>query len=357
MAIPATLVSRPVTLEQLSALSDEIAALVRAGVPLNQGLRLLSQDLPGRLGKLAGELGQRLEAGEPLDKVLANREGTFPPEYRAVIEAGLRAGRLPAALEGVAHTARRISQLRTSLGISLLYPLIVLLIAWGLFSFGMLRLLPVMFASLVDVMPVAAQWAPWLERLEASSPWWRVLVPTVVVLASGWIWFRSGQVAQGIEIHPLLSWGGLGTWSRMQRAGRQATLSELLALLISNDVPLAEAVELATAATGSRQLTESGRELASRIRQGETAGRAPRGFSPLLAWTLTCGNREQLFRILKRSAQLYRDEFNRRGQWISLYVPLFATGMVAAIVVVLYGIISLGPWILIMHRLGDPLLQ
>jgi type II secretory pathway component PulF len=143
----------------------------------------------------------------------------------------------------------------------------------------------------------------------------------------------------------------------MQRAGRQATLSELLALLVSNDVPLAEAVELATAATGSSELTRSGQELAGRIRRGETGGRAPKGFSPLLAWTLACGNREQLYRILKRSAQLYRDEFNRRGQWIALYVPLIATGVVAALVVVLYGIISLGPWILIMHRLSDPLLQ
>ena len=46
--------SKPViTLDQLVALNDEIAALVRAGVPLDRGLRSLGEDLPGRLGRFA----------------------------------------------------------------------------------------------------------------------------------------------------------------------------------------------------------------------------------------------------------------------------------------------------------------
>src|SRR5256885_15473974 len=61
--VSATLRARPVTLEQLSALSDEIGALARAGVPLDRGLRELSRDMPGRLGRLAGEMSRRLEAG------------------------------------------------------------------------------------------------------------------------------------------------------------------------------------------------------------------------------------------------------------------------------------------------------
>ena len=49
--------SKPViTLDQLIALNDEIAALVRAGVPLDRGLRSLGEDLPGRLGRFARQL-------------------------------------------------------------------------------------------------------------------------------------------------------------------------------------------------------------------------------------------------------------------------------------------------------------
>ena len=71
-------------------------------------------------------MGKRIDAGQPLPQVVAELGTALPPAYQTVIAAGLRAGRLPAALEGVARTARRISQLRRSIGLSLIYPVILL---------------------------------------------------------------------------------------------------------------------------------------------------------------------------------------------------------------------------------------
>ena len=48
------------TLDHLIALNDEIAALVRAGVPLERGLAELGGDMPGRLGEIATALAERL---------------------------------------------------------------------------------------------------------------------------------------------------------------------------------------------------------------------------------------------------------------------------------------------------------
>ena len=45
-----------VTLDQLLALNDEMAALVRAGIPLEQGLTALGHEAPGKLGLLATRL-------------------------------------------------------------------------------------------------------------------------------------------------------------------------------------------------------------------------------------------------------------------------------------------------------------
>jgi general secretion pathway protein F len=354
VSLPATLISRPVTLDQLVALSDEIAALARAGVPLDRGLKELAADMPGRLGQLARDIGQRLESGESLSHILAESQHPFPPAYRAVVEAGLRAGRLPAALEDVARTARRISHLRTSLGTALLYPLIVLLLAWLLFLFTCAKVLPVLVRLLAEFEPAAEQWYGAAMRFAHWAPWLAWGVPLVLVLLAAWTWFRSGQVASGVELHPWLAWGAIGSLRRMQRAGRMAALSETLSTLIANDVPLDDAVALASAAVGSPQLAKSGRELADRIRRGQIGGKPPPGFPPLLAWTITCGNREQLQHSLRRTAQVYRDEFDRRGQWLTLYVPLIATAIVGGAVVMIYGLLSLGPWIVIMRRLAQP---
>jgi type II secretory pathway component PulF len=128
----------------------------------------------------------------------------------------------------------------------------------------------------------------------------------------------------------------------------------LLSLLVSHNVPLDEAVELASAAVGSPRLAAGGRELAERIRRGQIGGPAPRGFAPLLCWTLLAGNHKNLAQLLHRASQTYREEFDRRSQWLSLYVPLVTTALVAGGVVCLYAIISLGPWIVVLHRLAGP---
>src|SRR5580700_6763977 len=89
--------SGPIALDQLLALNEEIAALVRAGVPLDRGLLEAGRDVRGRLGRIAAVLGQRLGRGESLVDALDAERQSIPPLYRAVVEAGMRAGRLPVA--------------------------------------------------------------------------------------------------------------------------------------------------------------------------------------------------------------------------------------------------------------------
>ena len=120
--VPATLSVRPLSLEQLAALSEEIAALARAGVPLDRGLAELARDIPGRLGTVAREMSQRLSEGQLIEQVAIELGNALPPAYRSVLIAGVRAGRLPVALQDISQTARRISQLRSTIYLSLLYP-------------------------------------------------------------------------------------------------------------------------------------------------------------------------------------------------------------------------------------------
>jgi general secretion pathway protein F len=355
VTISASLVSRPVTLDQLVALSDEMAALARAGVPLDRGLQALAADMPGRLGELAGHVGQRLAAGQPLDQAVTEHlSSSLPPAYRAVLVAGQRSGRLSAALEGVAQTGRRISQLRKSIGLALVYPLIVLFIAWSLFWFVLNKLTPVMLMLMEDVGIATQSLSAVLTWLARTAPVWQVVVPLAASAWLFWVWFQSGRVARGVELHPLLSLGAVGTLARMQRAGRIASLADLLALLVSHDVPLPEAIELASSAVGSKPIERGGRELAERLRRGEKISRVPAGFPRLLAWTLAGGgDAARLPHVLRRTAETYQDEVTRRGHWLQLYVPV-ATAATCGLVVLLYALLTLLPWIVIMQRLSMP---
>jgi len=74
-----------------------------------------------------------------------------------------------------------------------------------------------------------------------------------------------------------------------------------------------------------------------------------------LAWTVASGqSQDQLVRTLKRTAEVYRDEFNSRGQWLSIYVPLVLTIGVCGTITIVYAALTLGPWVAIMLRLAEP---
>src|SRR6185437_8000132 len=77
-----------ITLDQLVALNDEIAALVRAGLPLERGLREVGGDLPGRLGTTMTALAGRLSRGASLPEAIEAERARLPRIYRAIVEAG-----------------------------------------------------------------------------------------------------------------------------------------------------------------------------------------------------------------------------------------------------------------------------
>ncbi len=138
-----------ITIDQLLALNAEIAALVRAGVPLERGLVVASRDLRGRLGRIAQALSQRLNRGESLPQALEGEGPAIPHLYRAVVEAGARSGQLPIALEGLAKYVRGYAEARSAIGLALWYPLIVLTLAYVLFV-GMVELAVPRFIAAFD---------------------------------------------------------------------------------------------------------------------------------------------------------------------------------------------------------------
>ena len=274
-----------VTLDQLLALNDEMAALVRAGIPLEQGLTALGQDTPGKLGVLATRLADRLRSGESLAEILQKDELAFPPVWRSVVLAGLRSGHLPAALEGLSQTVRRAADVRRSIAVSLIYPIVVVAIAFGFSDV----LVDVSGAGPGEVLSRSG--VPSRSRSERDRADWclgahlgtlgahRVGpgVPRVVVP------FRSGHsIADGVGTRSRPSrflfgrtrprrWPSVG---QALRDGRMATFADLLRLMNDHQVPMPEAVVLAADASGDRALGRALGRLPNDWREARSCGGA-----------------------------------------------------------------------------------
>jgi type II secretory pathway component PulF len=110
-------------------------------------------------------LGRRLGRGESLVDALDAERQSIPPLYRAVVEAGTRAGRLPVALEGIARYVRGYSEARSAIGLALWYPVLVLSLAYGLFIGMAVLFAPRFLIAFESLGLVVIEPLRWLERI------------------------------------------------------------------------------------------------------------------------------------------------------------------------------------------------
>ena len=345
-------IRRAITVEDLLALNDEMRSLARAGVPLEHGLRALGGDLPGRLGHLATAISDRMERGESLVTVLRDPNLRLPPVYSAVVAAGVRTGRLASALESLTQSVQRATDLRRTLIVALVYPLIVFSIATTVFTFTWTQLFPVMrriLPSLLDrqEMPQWFQWLTW--SVDQGGVFLNVTwIVIVIVLA---IWFiRSHQALQfGTGYR---GWPSIGM---VNAAGRSATFAETLALLIEHQVPLAEALSLSGAASGDRRVQAAADQLAARVTSGQRVGATPPGLPPLLSWLiLTNAPTPQLVKALRQTAVGLRERALRASIAIGVYLPIMLSASLGAVIAIYYAILVMIPFYYLMLQLGQP---
>ena len=326
--------SKPaITLDQLIALNDEIAALVRAGVPLDRGLRSLGEDLPGRLGRFAKQLSERIARGESLTDALAEPTA----ELAATLPCGGRggdcggafargpgiAGRLAAAAGPDAAERRALADLSPALVPAGLGPVRLLGLEAGA---GRLPFVPGTCtspaASGSGRLPVLASRPGFGDRWCPRSCWcWPG--------CGGWgrkarPWRKASARLGSSAWIP-----GLG---RMLRLSRTAVFVEVLKLLVENRVPLDQAVTLAAEAAGDAALSEAAEEFAAAIRRGEPGLAADfPGLPPLLSWLIAGGQRnDTLLPALRHAA----DDYQRRAQYQAelsrVMLPVFVTCSISA---------------------------
>jgi type II secretory pathway component PulF len=356
-------VAGSISLEELVALNDEIAALVRSGVPLDLGLTGWGGDLSGRLGRIAKDLGAASGRGASLSESLAQQGDRLPPVYRAVVDAGMRAGRLPAALESLSTSARFLEDTRRTVGLAVLYPLVLVTLGYFLFWFVLTQTLPA-YAILYDghsprVLSTLLELGRWLSHEVPLPGTGRVIlagwIPPLAAAALVFVWWRGARNAT------VMGGQGHGRWvERLPLVGttvrdaRLAAQAELLGLLVENNVPLDEAVLLAAECSADRELIGNARKMHASLAKGAVPTPDEwSGFPPLLGWLAGSGAGQGTFvAIAHHVADTYRRRVARRARWLGEYLPLWLIATIGGGVVIIIAVATILPFTELMQNIA-----
>jgi len=112
-AAPAT---RPLRGEDFLTFNQQLAHLTSAGMPLEQGLRLIAQDMNrGAVANTIRQIADELEKGVPLGQAFEKHAAQFPPAYGHLIDAGVKTSNLSGMLLNLSEHLRTLANLRAAL--------------------------------------------------------------------------------------------------------------------------------------------------------------------------------------------------------------------------------------------------
>lgn len=258
---------RPLRGDDFAAFNQQLAQLTAAGMPVEQGLRLIAMDLrKGRMARTIEQVAAELERGTPLDQAFEKFGSQFPPLYGRLIRAGIKSNNLPGVLLNLGRYVEAMGRLRQSLWGVVAYPLFVLIAFGLLISFVAISVIPQFEKIYADFhlrLPVIT---------EALLYFGHVAPALIVVLLVGLI---GGPILWGVLqgmgygpaiierlviplplIGPIIRDNLLARWCDAARIAVDAGL----------DLP--SAISLAGDATGSRQLNKDGQALIAALATG-----------------------------------------------------------------------------------------
>ena len=258
---------RRVSSDDIALATRQLATLVRAAIPLEEALLAVSQqtDRKGLRRVLLAVRAKVLE-GHALAQSLEGFPALFSDLYRETVAAGERSGKLDGILERLADYLETSQKLRKSIGMAMIYPIIVM-------TFALLVTIALLTYVVPEVTRVFAdfkQELPWLTRALIllsdflRNQGWILLIGVAMMgitfsFLSQREWFRW-------RLHRLLL--RLPLVSRLTRGINTARFTRTFGILIGSGVPVLEGLHIASRVVVNLPMRQAVERAADRVREG-----------------------------------------------------------------------------------------
>jgi len=259
---------RRIATREFLVFNQELATLLKAGMPLVQSLDILRRRVTNPIFKaVLDDVHERVRSGSSLSEAFEAQGSMFPGIYTASLLAGEKSGSLELVLRRYVTYVKVVSGVKRKTISALVYPAILLVLSLTVVALIVLKVVPA-FSSFYE--QAAGAQLPLSTRVlvavsKFAGTYFTLLVITVLSLA-GAFWFWLKQPGNRVRFDRwTLSIPMLGSISQKFGTSQAA---RTLATLLGGGIPLVNAIDIASRSIQNQYLAHELQSAAQQVREG-----------------------------------------------------------------------------------------
>jgi type IV pilus assembly protein PilC len=253
--------------------NQELATLLKAGMPLVQSLDILRRRVNQPLLKgVLDDVYERVRAGNSLSEAFDAHGSLFPGVYTASLMAGEKSGSLEQVIRRYVAYVKVVSAVRRKTISALVYPAILLLLSCVVVAIIVLKVVPefaAFYAMAQEELPLSTRILVSISNF-ALGYFGLLAVAVIVTVGAVWAWLQRPGHREKVD-EWLLEVPALGPIARKFATSQAA---RTLATLLGGGIPLVNAIDVAARSIQNRHMARELQATAQQVREGRALSTA-----------------------------------------------------------------------------------
>jgi type IV pilus assembly protein PilC len=334
---------RKVSGREFLVFNQELATLLKAGMPLVQSLEILRRRVANPVFKgVLDDVYERVRAGSALSEAFEAHGQMFPGVYTASLLAGEKSGSLEQVLRRYVSYVKIVTGVRRKTISALVYPVILLVLSLIVVTIIVVRVVPefgAFYNQFGHELPLSTRLIVGISRF-ATTYFPVILVGIASAIVVGWWWVRQPGQRRRLD-RQILRVPALGPVAQKFATSQAA---RTLATLLGGGIPLVNALEVTSRSLSNQYMAGELRTCAQEVREGvalaesmQDSGAFPDVSIKMVEVGESTGALQEMLNSL---ADFYDEEIETNlGRFITLVEPILLVIMgliIAGLLLALY---------------------
>jgi len=335
-------------IEQVAAVTRQMASLLAAGIPLAEALRMIIEQAPDKkIESVFRDIREKVTQGTPFGDAVLQHPGYFTDLYSNMVKAGESAGSLDKVLVRLSGFLQAQTRLKNKVGAALIYPMIM--VGVGVIVVAVLMTLVV--PKVTQLIKGRGQDLPLPTEIlircsDFLVSYWLLVAIGILLLSIAFQVFvhseRGGLLFDRFKLK-------LPVFGDLMRKQAMARFSITLATLLRSGVPALQAIQVTKKVLDNKVLQNALQDVHDRVVEGTdiaTPMKMSGVFPPTISYMVGVGEQAgNLEEMLERISGTYDEEVDLATQKL--------TSVIEPLIIVLLAVVVAG----IVIAIVMPLLQ